>query len=122
MIKHCTTRKSVLENLRKTPQGLKSMYYQTMRRIIAQPQEHADLATRALLWVAHAQRPLHIQELRRAVACDPTSNAFDWSALVDENELISVCYGLITIEDSSKLVRFCREFYFLFFMTASSLY
>ncbi|KAH6911591.1 ankyrin repeat-containing domain protein [Coprinopsis sp. MPI-PUGE-AT-0042] len=98
MIKHCTNRKSVLERLERTPQDLNSLYAQTMQRIMAQPDEHADLATRALLWVGYACRPLDIQELRHAVACEPASNKFDWTTLVDENEFISV-----------RLVRFCHH-------------
>ncbi|KAH6912488.1 hypothetical protein BKA70DRAFT_1218676 [Coprinopsis sp. MPI-PUGE-AT-0042] len=98
-VSHCTSSRSVMERLDKLPAKLDALYDETFKRIEMQPEEHAALAKRVLLWVVFAYQPLRVDDLQYAVASDPS---VDWAApddnLPPELLLISVCCGLIAVE------------------------
>ncbi|KAH6908077.1 ankyrin repeat-containing domain protein [Coprinopsis sp. MPI-PUGE-AT-0042] len=97
-IRHCTSSRHVMEQLGKLPAKLDILYEEVFKRIEMQPEEHAALAKRVLLWVAYGFRSLTVDELRYAVASDPK---VDWAApnnLVPESLLVSVCCGLVAVE------------------------
>ncbi|KAH6902806.1 ankyrin repeat-containing domain protein [Coprinopsis sp. MPI-PUGE-AT-0042] len=97
-VRHCTNLRRVSEQLDKLPVKLEVLYDEAFKRIEMQPEEHAALAKRVLLWVVNAYYPLTVDDLRYAVASDANS---DWQTpenLVPETLLDSVCCGLITIE------------------------
>ncbi|KAH6879966.1 hypothetical protein BKA70DRAFT_1207238 [Coprinopsis sp. MPI-PUGE-AT-0042] len=102
-VKHCTSSRHVMDKLDKLPAKLDMLYDEAFERIEMQPEEHAALAKRVLLWVAYAYRPLTIEELRYAVASDPK---VDWETpenLVPESLLVSVCCGLTVVEDKKDI-------------------
>ncbi|KAH6902874.1 hypothetical protein BKA70DRAFT_1404667 [Coprinopsis sp. MPI-PUGE-AT-0042] len=98
-VSHCTSSRRVMEQLEKLPAKLDILYDEAFKRIEMQPEEHAALAKRVLLWVVFAYQPLTVDDMQYAVASDPT---VDWAApddsLAPESLLISVCCGLIAIE------------------------
>ncbi|KAH6912483.1 hypothetical protein BKA70DRAFT_1144339 [Coprinopsis sp. MPI-PUGE-AT-0042] len=99
-VRHCTNSRQIMEKLNKLPPKLDVLYDEAFERIEMQPEEHAALAKCVLLWVAYAYRSLTVDDLRYAVASNPS---VDWKApenLVPESLLVSVCCGLITVEDS----------------------
>ncbi|KAH6879952.1 hypothetical protein BKA70DRAFT_1473924 [Coprinopsis sp. MPI-PUGE-AT-0042] len=102
-IRHCTSSRRVMEKLDMLPAKLDVLYDEAFKRIETQPEEHVALAKRVLLWVAYAYRPLTVQEMRYAVASDPK---VDWATpenLVPESLLVSVCCGLIIVEDKDNV-------------------
>ncbi|KAH6912498.1 hypothetical protein BKA70DRAFT_1559020 [Coprinopsis sp. MPI-PUGE-AT-0042] len=108
-VRHCTNSRHVMEKLDKLPLKLDVLYDEAFERIEMQPEEHAALAKRVLLWVAYAYRPLHVEDLRYAVASNPR---VDWEApnnLVPESLLVSVCCGLLTVEDNRGSRRFVER-------------
>ncbi|KAH6902882.1 ankyrin repeat-containing domain protein [Coprinopsis sp. MPI-PUGE-AT-0042] len=98
-VSHCTSSRRVMEQLDKLPAKLDVLYDEAFKRIEEQPEEHAALAKRVLLWVVFAYRLLTVDDLQYAVASDPS---VDWAApddnLAPESLLISVCCGLIAVE------------------------
>ncbi|KAH6908060.1 hypothetical protein BKA70DRAFT_1427290 [Coprinopsis sp. MPI-PUGE-AT-0042] len=102
-VRHCTTSRRVMEQLAKLPAKLDVLYDQAFKRIEMQPEERAALAKRVLLWVVFAFDSLTVDDLRFAVASDPK---VDWETsknLVSEAVLVSVCCGLITVENQGYL-------------------
>ncbi|KAH6908062.1 hypothetical protein BKA70DRAFT_1103931, partial [Coprinopsis sp. MPI-PUGE-AT-0042] len=100
-VRHCTNSRHVMEKLEKLPTKLDVLYDEAFKRIEMQPEEHAALAKCVLLWVAYACCPLSVDDLRYAVASNPR---VDWATpgnLVPEALLVSVCCGLITLENNS---------------------
>ncbi|KAH6908183.1 hypothetical protein BKA70DRAFT_292500 [Coprinopsis sp. MPI-PUGE-AT-0042] len=103
-IRHCTSSRHVMEKLDKLPAKLDVLYDEAFERIEMQPEEHAALAKRVLHWVAYAYRPLTVEELQYAVAGNPS---VDWATpenLVPESLLVSVCCGLIVVEDKEDIL------------------
>lgn len=90
-----------LENL---PEKLSDTYKGVMKRICSQDVDDVQLAKRVLSWISYALRPLTIKELQYALAIEPGTAASDENALIDEETLISVCAGLVTIDHGSNFV------------------
>lgn len=76
-----------------------------MNRISAQVKERRDLAFRALSWITCAFVPLKASQLIYALAIEPSDRELDNDNFVDEDTLISACFGLITIEEETNVIR-----------------
>ena len=50
-----------------------------------------------------------IEELRHAVATSPDTHKFDRKRLIPTSTLISLCNGLVVVEEETKLVRLVRK-------------
>ncbi|TFK22139.1 hypothetical protein FA15DRAFT_714696 [Coprinopsis marcescibilis] len=85
------------------PEGINDMYSTTMERV--ESQGHSDIVHRVLTWLVYANRSLLIEELRHAVAVYPQTYAFDRERLIDQESLLSLCCGLVTVEQNSGVVR-----------------
>ena len=94
---------------------LDDTYNEAMQRIKAQDKEDVDLAKRVLSWITCALEPLTIYQLQHALAVELGSGALDEESLPDEDLLVSVCVGLVTIDQESKVIRlvhFTTQIYF----------
>lgn len=88
----------VLNHLDQLPAKLDGLYRDAFTRIAMQSEENAWIARSALTWVAFAEGPLSIEDLRYAVARDPE---VDWASpenLTPVSTLLCLCAGLLTIE------------------------
>ena len=94
-----------LENL---PDSVNDTYDEAMTRIHSQNTDDRQLADKVLLWVAYTFRQLSIMELQHAVTVEESSTDTDLEALTDQEILISVCAGLVVIDDESNVVRLVR--------------
>ena len=103
----CTkmTRKALQLSLEELPKTLHATYDDALDRINKQNEDEKLLAQRILSWISYAFRPLNVMELRHALAVTPGEDAFDPFNMPDEEDLTSVCAGLIFIEEGSKIVR-----------------
>ena len=99
--------RAALENI---PEGLQELFDDVWVTILAQDKAETDLAKRVLLWISRANRPLTTLELQHALAVEVGDKKVDLDALPDEVALVSVCAGLITVNDSTKGVRFVRMY------------
>ena len=99
------TRKALQEAIGELPKTLHETYDDALSRINKQNEDEKELAERILSWISYAFRPLNIMELRHALAVTPGEEHFDEANMPDEEDLPSVCAGLIYIEEGSKIVR-----------------
>jgi ankyrin repeat protein len=76
-----------------------------MARIEAQLPGYRELAIKILCWISHAARPLRVEELQHALAVEIGDQEFDDEGIEPENLLVSVCAGLVTVDDRSQTIR-----------------
>ena len=86
-----------------------------MQRIDDQLEGFRSLAKQVLGWLTYAERLMSITELQHAIAIELGEREFDEDNLVDPGELVSVCAGLVVVDDQSsavKLVHYTTQEYF----------
>jgi ankyrin repeat domain-containing protein 50 len=91
------------------PSKIEEVYLFTWDRILKQNAEQVLLAKSVILWVLNASRLMTVEELRMAVAISPDTYKFEADRVVPDATLISLCRGLVTVEEESRLVRLVRE-------------
>jgi ankyrin repeat protein/nucleoside phosphorylase len=84
---------------------LSRAYDQVMERINQQRPGLKQLAAKVLSWITCAKRPLSIPELQYAVAIKQGQFQLDDGDLPHIEDIVSVCLGLITIDDESSIIR-----------------
>jgi len=80
-------------------------YGATLEQIKAQGGEETKLAMATLTWICHAERPLQVDELRRALAVQIGATDFDSANAPSIGALIGCCQGLITVDKEASTVR-----------------
>ncbi|KAF1989807.1 hypothetical protein K402DRAFT_318136, partial [Aulographum hederae CBS 113979] len=103
-----TTKKSLRQALESLPKGSKALdqaYDATVARIDAQLPEHKAQARKVLSWITYARRPLAPLELCHALAVEADSSELDEDNLPDIEDMVSVCAGLVTVDEGSNIVR-----------------
>ncbi|KAJ7818837.1 hypothetical protein B0H14DRAFT_1361953 [Mycena olivaceomarginata] len=76
-----------------------------MTRINAQGEDDKKIARSTLTWVVNARRPLTSLELCVALAIEPETKELDNDNMTRIGIIISVCAGLVIVEEHSSLVR-----------------
>ncbi|KAH6892835.1 hypothetical protein BKA70DRAFT_1324314 [Coprinopsis sp. MPI-PUGE-AT-0042] len=104
-LRHCISIQDVEETLEEFPTDIVAIYMKTWERVIAQPPKHASLAKLVFLWILHAPGEMTIGTLRRMVATHPDTHVYDSKRLVPEAMLVSVCCGLVLVDEKTRLVR-----------------
>lgn len=100
---------AVKKALQTLPQEAYGAYDDTMERIEMQRKDEVELAKKALAWIVYARRLLSATELRHALAIMPGMEALDLDDLVDNEIWISLCAGLVVIDDHN-VVRLVRKY------------
>ncbi len=98
--------RTALQRMRREPEALESAYKSTVERIKYQQRGFRDLAQRVLSWITYSRRPLTVMELQHALAAVFGDTELDPDNIEDEDLIVSVCAGLITVDDESKVIRF----------------
>jgi ankyrin repeat protein len=80
-------------------------YQHTMDRINGQQVGRRRLASNALYWITSAKRPLSTLELQHALAVVPGDSELDEDNIRDIDLIVSVCGGLVTIDENSNVIR-----------------
>lgn len=80
-------------------------YEEVMERISNQAAESANLARRVITWVAYSKRFLSVIELQHALAIEPGESNLDQDNIIPVEDLVSVCDGLVVIDEGNKIVR-----------------
>ncbi|KAH6916383.1 ankyrin repeat-containing domain protein [Coprinopsis sp. MPI-PUGE-AT-0042] len=101
----CLSAQDVTDTLKAFPSSIEDVYHQTWARISNESHKHASLAKAVLVWVLNASRSMTIDELERAIATSPDTYKFEPRRLVPKTTLVSLCGGLITVEEESRAVR-----------------
>ena len=94
--------KHVRKKLDSLPTTLKGTYDEAMGRINGQEEDHKAIAMKSLAWVTYAFRPLLLRELQHAIEIEPDNGELDEEALVEGHSIISLCAGLIIIDQVSR--------------------
>ncbi|MCJ1469647.1 hypothetical protein MMC07_008283 [Pseudocyphellaria aurata] len=97
--------KCTLETLSGGSQALDRAYDDAMERIKGQLPEDKTLATNVLSWIVHARRPLTTKELCHALAVRPDDKMLDQDNVIDVEDVVSVCAGLVTVDEESGIIR-----------------
>ncbi|KAJ6594728.1 hypothetical protein B0H19DRAFT_847969, partial [Mycena capillaripes] len=99
------TVKAVRDALNSLPKDLDRTYDEAMERIEHQNEDDRQLAHLVLTWVAYAVRPLLVNELREALAIEPEAKSVDPDNLLDVEIILSVCAGLVIVDEAMSVVR-----------------
>ena len=76
-----------------------------MKRIEGQVKDQEELAKQVLLWITCAMRPLTTSELRHALAVEVGQAELDKENLPEIEDMVSVCAGLVTVDEESGIIR-----------------
>jgi ankyrin repeat protein len=99
--------KDTLETLPTGSDAYDAAYSTAMERIVVAQDKHtSQLAVRILSWILCARRPLRTSELLHALAVKDGESRFNGDRILDAEEIITVCAGLVTIDTQSDNVRF----------------
>ena len=93
---------AALENLPTTPEEL---YAEAITRIQSQDSEDVKIAMRFLRWVLFTYRPLTFKELQHAMAVNPGDVELESGELLDEEFLLPLTAGLVSIDAKGAAVR-----------------
>ncbi|KAF5697455.1 hypothetical protein FMUND_15405 [Fusarium mundagurra] len=85
--------------------GLDKRYHQAMERINNHKEGQRDITYKVLYWIVHAKRPLSTAELQHAVAVRPGATEIKEKFLIEVEDLISDCAGLVTVDKESGIIR-----------------
>ncbi|KAL6806061.1 ankyrin repeat-containing domain protein [Trichoderma sp. SZMC 28012] len=98
----------VEDALKRLPKGLDAYdqaYNGAMERIRSQKRGFCDLANRVLFWITCSRRPLSTLEMQHALAVVNDSSALNPRNLPEIGLMVSVCGGLVTIDEHSDIIR-----------------
>ena len=84
---------------------LAEAYHQTMERIRGQEAGFRQLAENVLSWITCAKRPLATSELQHALAVEVGEPEVDEENLPQIEDMVSVCAGLVTVDEESGIIR-----------------
>jgi ankyrin repeat protein len=96
---------NALEALSKGSQTLEKAYEEAMIRIQRQDPDDVTLAKRVITWIVFAERVLTTTELVHALAVKQGTTRLDVDDLLDVNDIVSVCAGLVVVDQSSQIIR-----------------
>jgi hypothetical protein len=91
--------------LPKGSEALKEAYNEAIQRIKGQLPEEFELAKNVLSWITYAQRPLTTKELSHALAVEAGESELDEDNIPDVADMVSVCAGLVTVDEESNIIR-----------------
>ncbi|KAF7352200.1 ANK-REP-REGION domain-containing protein [Mycena venus] len=110
-----STIKAVRMALQELPTDLRHTYVDAMERISSQNADDKQLAHLILTWVAYTKRLLSVAELCEALAIEPAAEDLDVDNLLDIDIILSVCSGLVIVDETQsavRLVHYTTQMYF----------
>ncbi|GAM38758.1 hypothetical protein TCE0_033f09754 [Talaromyces pinophilus] len=94
-----------LEKLPSGSDAYDQAYEEAMERVQGQKRGFRDLAIQALLWITCTKRPLAKLELQHALATTENASSIDRGNITEVELIVSVCAGLITVDEESGIIR-----------------
>lgn len=98
----------IREVLRDLPEGLAETY----RRILLKLQKSAwktKIAAKAFRWIACAQRPLQVDELKEAIEYEKSDTSWRSAASMDDEQLIRSFGALVCVDMEDRTIRFVHH-------------
>lgn len=99
------TRNDVRSALEQLPDRLNDVYDAVMDRIKSQSSDDSSLALKILSWITYAKAPLKSTVLQHAVAVAENTKDISDDDLIDVEDLVSVCAGIVTVDRESGIIR-----------------
>ncbi|KAI9890633.1 MAG: hypothetical protein M1814_003831 [Vezdaea aestivalis] len=100
-----SNRNALINALEHLPTELDQVYDEALQRIEDQNHDDRSLALKVLEWITQGLRTLTVAELQHALAVRPESTDIDEGDITDSEILLSVCAGLVTIDERSSVIR-----------------
>ncbi|KAJ7252326.1 ankyrin repeat-containing domain protein [Mycena rebaudengoi] len=97
---------AVRDALMSLPSDLNATYDDIVDRINRQNEDDKQLAWRTLSWLTNAKRPMRPPQLREALAIQPGATALDSDGVTDMDIILSVCAGLVVVDEVDDKVGF----------------
>ncbi|KAJ5159576.1 uncharacterized protein N7482_006580 [Penicillium canariense] len=97
--------KKIINELHTLPAGLDAAYEEAIKRIESQMPDQSKTAKDALSWIVCAARPLTPLELQHALGIEIGEPCLDEENLPEIQDIVSVCAGLVAIDEQSHVVR-----------------
>jgi hypothetical protein len=97
--------RTALEKLPKGSEAYDQAYREAMERIEGQTADYEILAKQVLSWITCAMRPLTTLELQHALAVEVGESELDQENLPEIEDMVSVCAGLVTVDEESHIIR-----------------
>ena len=97
--------KLTLAKLSKGSAALDDAYKEAIHRIEGQLSGDYELAKRVLSWITYAKRPLTTTEICCALAVELDEAELDPESIPDVEDLLSVCAGLVVVDQESAIIR-----------------
>ncbi|KAF9874520.1 hypothetical protein CkaCkLH20_08083 [Colletotrichum karsti] len=102
--------RGIRDALKRFPVGSDDLMYDfayenAMERIQGQLKDHVDLAMKVLSWVSSAEEPMETSAIIDALAVEPGDQYIDKDRLFRLADLESVCAGLVTVDQSTGIIR-----------------
>ncbi|MCJ1345215.1 hypothetical protein MMC31_003421 [Peltigera leucophlebia] len=97
--------KRALENLPRESDALDKSYENAMERIQGQKRGFCEVAKMVLSWIICAKRQLATSELQHALAVEAGDSELDGDNVLEVEEMVSVCAGLVTVDQESDIIR-----------------
>jgi hypothetical protein len=98
--------KLALCNLPQGSDAYEEAYDAAMERTCAQGKGSSEMTKRILAWILWAYRPLSTLELLHALAVEPGDTEIDEDNILETEQILTICAGLVTIDEQSDQVRF----------------
>ena len=96
---------TTLKHLPNRSDAYDEVYSAALKRIREQNKNAKVLAEEVISWIALTERPLTTAELQYAIAIEIGTSGFDERNLPEVEDMVSVCAGLITVDEESKIIR-----------------
>ncbi|KAF2496560.1 hypothetical protein BU16DRAFT_507020 [Lophium mytilinum] len=97
--------KTTLKTLPRGSDAYDRSYDDIMGRIKGQVGDYQQLAMESLSWITKTKRPLTATELQFALAIEIGEPRFDEENIPELEDIISVCAGLVTVDEKSRIIR-----------------
>ncbi|KAF2878612.1 hypothetical protein BDV95DRAFT_443813, partial [Massariosphaeria phaeospora] len=97
--------KQTLATLSKGAAALNGAYREALERIEGQQAGHSRLAKHVLSWITFAKRPLTTAEICCSLAVESDEAELDLENKPDVEDLVSVCAGLVVVDQESAVIR-----------------
>jgi ankyrin repeat protein len=109
-----------IQNLRQGSDSYKIAYETAVQRIRGQSVSRTKLANKVLAWIVYAKRVLKASELRLMLGVEVGKRKLDYDFCPDVDMMVSVCAGLVTIDEKADTIRLVHYTAQTFFDNAKS--
>jgi ankyrin repeat protein len=99
------SKRAVRDAVNELPKELDDTYREAIRRIKGQDEDDVALAEQVLAWVCLCYEQVNVPQLQQALATQQGYSYDDQESLIDPDDFISVCAGLVAVDKERQVVR-----------------